>query len=61
MTAIAYAVMVVGAIIALIGIFLMVFPLAGIPVAAFGGFIVWCGQLLRKKAREQAVNRQLGG
>jgi len=39
----------------------MFFPLAGIPIAAIGGFIVWLGQLLRHKAREQAVNRQLGG
>jgi len=61
MMALAYTVMVLGALIALTGLCLMFFPLAGIPIAAIGGFIVWLGQLLRHKAREQAVNRQLGG
>lgn len=61
MMALAYCVMVIGAVVAIIGIFLMFFPLAGIPIAAFGGFIVWIGRLLRHKAREQAVNRHLGG
>ena len=61
MMVLAYLVMITGAIIALMGLFLMFIPLAGIPIAGFGGFILWLGQLLRQKAREQAVNRRLGG
>ena len=61
MLILAYAVMVFGALIALVGLFSMVLPLIGVPLMAAGGFIVWIGQLLRHKAREQAVNRQLGG
>lgn len=61
MTGAAYAVMGLGAIIALIGLLLAFLPIVGVPLMAIGGFIVWLGQLLRQKAREQAVNRQLGG
>ena len=61
MIILAYAVMVFGALIALIGIVFMFAPMIGLPLIAAGGFIVWIGQLVRHKAREQAVNRQLGG
>lgn len=61
MTALAYTIMVFGALIALLGLFSAFIPIVGVPMMAVGGFIVWCGQLLRKKAREHAVNRQLGG
>lgn len=61
MLAIAYGVMVLGALLTLLGVMLMVFPIAGVPLMAIGGFIVWAGQLLRRKAREQSINRQMGG
>lgn len=57
----AYAVMGCRALLAPLGFFLIFIPLIGVPLIAVGGFILWCGQLLRHKARELAVNRQLGG
>lgn len=61
MTGVAYAVMGLGALIAIFGLFLSLIPIVGLPLMVIGGFVVWIGQLLRRKAREQAVNRQLGG
>ena len=61
MAVLGFAVSIFGALIALIGIVFMFAPMIGVPLMAAGGFIVWIGQLIRHKAREQAVNRQLGG
>ena len=61
MAALGFAVSLFGALIVLIGIVFFFAPMIGLPLIAAGGFIVWVGQLIRYKAREQAVNRRLGG
>lgn len=61
MKILAYLLIAIGATTALLGLVTSFIPFVGITLMAVGGFTVWCGQLLKRKARQMDVDRLLGG
>ena len=51
----------IGVFLIFLGLVGLIIPIVGIPFLLAGGGLVQGGRMLRVKAREQAVRRQLGG